>query len=197
VPLRQHDRIAKDWATWISLCIRLRSHRGMHSGTRRRCHARWFAEYTGRVLLDVHSHGAFGRAAHAQRRHPFHNDVLRQPDGRQKLQHHGALPRPPLNPQSAPSQPSWDRRASASMPSLQDRSQRAQHQGFPNLMHYSTRLRQRRRHAAWLALTTWAWPPPFLHMMRRGSSRGKRFMSTVAITSSINEPYGASLSADL
>jgi hypothetical protein len=70
--LRQHDRIAKDWATWISLCIRLRSHRAMHSGTRRRCHARWFAEYTGRVLLDVHSHGAFGRAAHAQRRHPFH-----------------------------------------------------------------------------------------------------------------------------
>ena len=123
---------------------------------------------------------------------PFHNDVLRQPDGRQKLQHHRALPRPPLNPQFATSQPSWDRRASASMPSLQDRSQRAQHQGFPNLMHYSTRLRQRRRHAAWLA-----WPPPFLHMMRRGSSRGKRFMSTVAITSSINEPYGASLSADL
>jgi enoyl-[acyl-carrier-protein] reductase (NADH) len=27
-------------------------------------------------------HGAFGGAAHAQRRHPLHHVVLRQPDGR-------------------------------------------------------------------------------------------------------------------
>jgi hypothetical protein len=161
VPLRQHDRIAKDWG---DLDFVVHSIAFSPRDTLR--DASWFPDYTGRVLLDVHSHGAFGRAAHAQRRHPFHNE------GRQKLQHHGALPRPPLNPQSPTSQPSSDRRASASMPSLQDRSQRAQHQGFPNLMHYSTRLRQRRRHAGWLALTTWAWPPPFLHMMPRGSSRG-------------------------
>ena len=33
--------------------------------------------------------GASRRAAHAQRRYLFHNDVLRQPDGRKKLQYHG------------------------------------------------------------------------------------------------------------
>ena len=38
---------------------------------------------------------------------------------------------------------------SAYMQSLQARSQRAQLQGFPNLMHYSTRPKQRLLHAVW------------------------------------------------
>ena len=41
-----------------------------------------FLDHAGRLLLDVHPHGASRRAADAQRRHPLHDDLLRQPDGR-------------------------------------------------------------------------------------------------------------------
>ena len=43
---------------------------------------RGLSDHDGRVLLDVHSHGAPGRTAHAQRRDAVHDDLLRQPDGR-------------------------------------------------------------------------------------------------------------------
>ena len=40
-------------------------------------------------VLDLHSHGASGGAADAQGRDAVHDDVLRQPDGGEELQHHG------------------------------------------------------------------------------------------------------------
>ena len=65
------------------------------SRPRRRCRpgrrraARGLSHHHGRVLLVVHPHGASGRAADEERRHAVHHDLLRQPDGREELQHHG------------------------------------------------------------------------------------------------------------
>src|SRR5262249_13279917 len=62
---------------------------GRAAGARRRRVARGFSHHHGGVLLDFHSHGASGGAADAQGRVSVHDDLLRQSDGREELQHHG------------------------------------------------------------------------------------------------------------
>src|SRR5499427_4853267 len=62
---------------------------GRAARARCRCVAGGFSHHHGGVLLDLHSHGTSGGAADAQGRDSLHDDLLRQPDGRQELQHHG------------------------------------------------------------------------------------------------------------
>ena len=62
---------------------------GSLAGARRRRIARRLSHHNGRLVLDLHPHGAPRGAADAQGRHAVHDDLLRQPDGREELQHHG------------------------------------------------------------------------------------------------------------
>src|SRR5947209_9425662 len=48
-----------------------------------------FLTDNGRVVLELHSHGASCRAADAGGRNAFHDDLLWQPARRRQLQHHG------------------------------------------------------------------------------------------------------------
>jgi hypothetical protein len=73
------ERIAKDWG---KLDFVVHSIAFSPAGARRRCVARGFSHHHGCVVLDLHSHGASGGAADAQRRDTVHDDLLRQPDGR-------------------------------------------------------------------------------------------------------------------
>ena len=62
---------------------------GGTAGAGRRRVAGGLSDHHGCFLLDFHSHGASGGAPDAQGRRPVHDDLLRQPDGGEELQHHG------------------------------------------------------------------------------------------------------------
>src|SRR5262249_39091029 len=70
------------------------------------------------------------------------------------------------------------------MPSLRGRWRRARPRGFLNSMPCSTRRKQRRRRAAWLASTMLALPRPSWRTTRPASSPAKHFTSTAATISS-------------
>jgi len=77
------ERIAKDWGKLDFVVHSIAfSPKEALQGARRRRLAGGFSHHHGGVLLDVHSHGASGGAADAQRRNALHHDLLRQPDGR-------------------------------------------------------------------------------------------------------------------
>jgi enoyl-[acyl-carrier protein] reductase I len=77
------ERIGKDWG---KLDFVVHSHclfaKGRASGPCGGCTARRLCHDDGCVVLDFHSHGAFGRTADAQGRNAVHDELLRQPDGR-------------------------------------------------------------------------------------------------------------------
>ena len=115
----------------------------------------------------------------------FTMTLLRQPDGREELQHHGrcqggagvrgSLPRGRAWPQGHPRARHLAWTAGDARGFRNPRVRRSARQGEE----------RRRLPAAWSASTTSASPPPSWRTTQRASSPAKRSMSTAAITSSI------------
>ena len=81
------ERIAEQWG-FRRTFDRVLTERRIARPCRRRLERRISDDHGG-VLLDLHPHGTPGRTADAQGRHALYDDLLRQPNGREELQHHG------------------------------------------------------------------------------------------------------------
>ena len=178
------ERIAKDWGSSTSCALHRVLAQGRSCRARRRRVARRLSGHHGRVVLDLHPHGASRRAADEEGRHLF---TMTYYGSQMVVKNYNIMGVAKAALEGAVRYSGRARRrASACMPSRPGRWRRVPPPASRNSTTCSTRRRPRRPRAASSASRTLASATAFSRP-RRGPPHlpGRRSISTAGTTSSI------------